>query len=140
MLRSDSRESSADSSHDLDTTTATEVSITPPRHHATFATTSEHIETTPSSTLITPHAPVVRDDRPVTHLKYDNPALVTPLERTLWLPRDPLLPLDLGDTVDYHGTALVSSEGGRGVIVSSFAGVEGAETDLGLCRALGTRI
>lgn len=140
MLRSDSRESSVDSSHETDTTIATDGFVSPLHHHATFATASEHVETTPSSALITPHAPVVRDDRPVTHLRYDNPALVTPLERTLWLPRDPLLPLDLGDTVDYHGTALVSSEGGRGVIVSSFAAAWGMETDLGLRRALGTRI
>ncbi|GAA6026880.1 hypothetical protein JCM8097_005929 [Rhodosporidiobolus ruineniae] len=69
--------------------------------------------------LISPHPPIIRDDRPVSHLHYHNPALVAPLSRSLWLPRDPLKPVDLGDTVDYSGRAvLVSSEGGRGVIGS----------------------
>ncbi|GAA5927178.1 hypothetical protein JCM10213_005601 [Rhodosporidiobolus nylandii] len=70
------------------------------------------------SALVTPHAPVIRDDRPVSHLRYRSPAETVPLSRSLWLPRDPLKPVDLGDTVDYHGRALVSSEGGRGVIGS----------------------
>ncbi|GJN88429.1 hypothetical protein Rhopal_001395-T1 [Rhodotorula paludigena] len=72
----------------------------------------------PPSALVTPHPPIIRDDRPVSHLHYRNPAEVTPLSRSLWLPRDPLKPVDLGDTVDYHGRALVSSEGGRGVVGS----------------------
>ncbi|BGP38092.1 hypothetical protein JCM10450v2_002023 [Rhodotorula kratochvilovae] len=66
--------------------------------------------------LVTPHPPIIRDDRPVSHLRYRNPAESEPLSRALWLPRDPLLPVDLGDTVDYHGRALVSSAGGRGII------------------------
>ncbi|KAM0746818.1 hypothetical protein T439DRAFT_329510 [Meredithblackwellia eburnea MCA 4105] len=66
--------------------------------------------------LVTPHPPVVRDDRPRNSQHYDNPAVVEPLARSLWLPRDPLIALDLGDTIDYHGAALVSSEGGRGTI------------------------
>lgn len=70
------------------------------------------------SYLVSVHPPIVRDDRPVTNLRYDNPAVVIPLSRSLWLPRDPLVPLDLGDTVDYRGTCLVSSEGGRGMIGS----------------------
>lgn len=69
-----------------------------------------------SDALITPHALIVRDDRPVSHLKYGNPAEVEPLARGLWLPRDPLVPLDLGDTVDYWGRMLISSEGGKGEI------------------------
>ncbi|GAA5865963.1 hypothetical protein JCM8547_002898 [Rhodosporidiobolus lusitaniae] len=76
------------------------------------------VPTSSSSSIVTPHPPVIRDDRPVSHLRYRNPALSVPLSRTLWLPRDPLIPVDLGDTVDYHGRALVSSEGGRGVIGS----------------------
>lgn len=67
--------------------------------------------------LVTPHAPVFRDDRPVSHLRYRNPALHAPLLRSLWLPRDPLRAVDLGDTVNLH-TAFVSSGGGRGVIGS----------------------
>ncbi|GAA6048909.1 hypothetical protein JCM3770_007114 [Rhodotorula araucariae] len=66
--------------------------------------------------LVTPHPPIIRDDRPVSHLRYRNPAESEPLSRALWLPRDPLLPVDLGDTVDYHGRVLVSSAGGRGVL------------------------
>lgn len=68
--------------------------------------------------LVSHHPPVVRDDRPVSNLRYDNPALIIPLATTLWLPRDPLQPLDLGDTIDWSGTAFVSSEGGKGVIGS----------------------
>jgi len=68
--------------------------------------------------LVTPHPPVLRDDRPVSHIHYGNPAEVTPLEHSLWLPRDPLKPVDLGDTISYNGRALVSSEGGDGIIGS----------------------
>ncbi|GAA5970112.1 hypothetical protein JCM11641_000274 [Rhodosporidiobolus odoratus] len=71
-----------------------------------------------ASPIVRPHPPVVRDDRPVSHLHYRNPAEVVPLSRCLWLPADPLRPVDLGDTIDYSGRALVSSEGGRGVIGS----------------------
>ncbi|KAK4053145.1 hypothetical protein OIV83_001880 [Microbotryomycetes sp. JL201] len=66
--------------------------------------------------IVTVHAPIIRDDRPVTNVRYHNPAQVARLERSLWLPRDPLKPVDLGDTIDYHGHALVSSEGGNGAI------------------------
>ncbi|KAJ8295574.1 putative membrane protein [Rhodotorula toruloides] len=69
-----------------------------------------------ASSVVTAHPPIIRDDRPVSHLRYRNPAEVVPLSRSLWLPRDPLKPVDLGDTVDYRGRALVSSEGGKGVI------------------------
>lgn len=69
-----------------------------------------------NSPLISIHPPVIRDDRPVTNRRFDNPARVVPLTQCLWLPRDPLLPVDLGDTVDYFGSALVSSEGGNGAI------------------------
>lgn len=71
-----------------------------------------------SGTLVTPHPPVLRDDRPCTNVRYDNPAQVAELAHSLWLPRDPLFPCDLGDTIDYHGRALVSSEGGSGVLGS----------------------
>lgn len=67
--------------------------------------------------LVTPHPPVLRDDRPVSHLRYRNPAFHAPLLRSLWLPRDPLRAVDLGDTVDLH-VAFVSSAGGRGIIGS----------------------
>ena len=72
----------------------------------------------PASLLVTPHPPVVRDDRPCTNVRYDNPAQVAELARSLWLPRDPLYPCDLGDTIDYHGRVLVSSEGGGGILGS----------------------
>ncbi|GAA5890334.1 hypothetical protein JCM6882_008798 [Rhodosporidiobolus microsporus] len=79
---------------------------------------SSHTRVSSSSSILFSHPPIVRDDRPVSHLHYSNPAITTPLSRTLWLPRDPLKPVDLGDTVDYHGRALVSSEGGRGIVGS----------------------
>ncbi|BGP22946.1 DUF221 domain contaning protein [Rhodotorula toruloides] len=91
-------------------------------HSAALPETSATVQTgaTPNeekaSTLVTLHAPIIRDDRPVSHLRYRNPAEVVPLSRSLWLPRNPLKPVDLGDTVDYRGRALVSSEGGKGVI------------------------
>lgn len=66
--------------------------------------------------IVVRHPPVVRDDRPVTNVRYHNPAMVAELARSLWLPRDPLVPVDLGDTIDYYGRALVSSEGGSGLI------------------------
>lgn len=84
--------------------------------------------------LVTAHAPFERDDRPVSHLKYDNPAMVAPLETSLWLPRDPLWPVDLGDTIDFHGTALVSSEGGRGIIGSWFEEEDEKEAATGMER------
>ncbi|GAA5989147.1 hypothetical protein JCM10908_001183 [Rhodotorula pacifica] len=70
-----------------------------------------------SDALVTPHPPVLRDDRPVSHLRYRNPAVHAPLLRSLWLPRDPLRAVDLGDTIDLH-IAFVSSAGGRGIIGS----------------------
>ncbi|GAA6001064.1 hypothetical protein JCM10207_007396 [Rhodosporidiobolus poonsookiae] len=87
-------------------------SSSPDSPHASSHT---HTHTSP---LITPHPPIIRDDRPVSHIHYRNPAESVPLARSLWLPRDPLKPVDLGDTVDYTGRALVSSVGGRGVIGS----------------------
>ncbi|GAA5931546.1 uncharacterized protein JCM15063_001498 [Sporobolomyces koalae] len=84
-----------------------------------FSTDTKEPSSLPqNSSLVSPHAPVLRDDRPVSHVHYDNPAAVTPLSRSLWLPRDPLKPVDLGDTVNYNGRALVSSEGGDGLIGS----------------------
>lgn len=77
--------------------------------------------------LLTPHPAVLRDDRPVSHLHYDNPAVITPLAKSLWLPANPLIPVDLGDTVEYHGRALVSSEGGRGIVGSWDAEITAAE-------------
>ena len=69
----------------------------------------------PNSGSISIHPPIIRNDRPVFHHKYDNPALVLPLETCLWLPDDPLLPVDIGRTIDFQAV-LVSSAGGRGVI------------------------
>ncbi|GAA6006475.1 hypothetical protein JCM11491_004976 [Sporobolomyces phaffii] len=95
--------------------------FSPPAQSDLFSPEKADHSTQPSSptlALITSHPPVLRDDRPVSHVHYDNPAVVTPLARSLWLPRDPLKPVDLGDTIDYNGRALVSSEGGDGVIGS----------------------
>lgn len=60
------------------------------------------------------HPPVMRDDRTVFCAQYDNPYMTKPLTTHLWLPRDPLLPVNLNDSVDYYGSALVSSKGGDG--------------------------
>ena len=80
-----------------------------------FASTEQEKRPDPTSGAITIHPPVIRNDRPVFHLKYDNPALVLPLETALWLPEDPLVPVDIGRTIDFQAV-LVSSAGGRGVI------------------------
>lgn len=64
--------------------------------------------------LVVPHAPVKRDDRTVFCALYDNPYMTRPLTTHLWLPRDPLLPINLNDSVDYYGPAIVSSKGGDG--------------------------
>jgi hypothetical protein len=79
--------------------------------------------------LVTPHPPVLRDDRPVSHLRYRNPAFHAPLLRSLWLPRDPLRAVDLGDTVNLH-VAFVSSAGGRGII-GSWEDIERSSGDSG---------
>ncbi|GAA5822842.1 hypothetical protein JCM10212_001470 [Sporobolomyces blumeae] len=90
-----------------------------------------------STSLVTPHPPVIRDDRPVSHLHYRNPAETTPLARSLWLPRDPLKPVDLGDTIDYHGRAFVSSQGGEGIIGSWDDLLEADEDETGEDERLG---
>lgn len=65
--------------------------------------------------LVTPHGKLVeRDDRTDFSAQYDNPFLTAETTTHLWLPRDPLLPIDLNDSVDYYGLALVSSRGGNG--------------------------
>jgi hypothetical protein len=64
--------------------------------------------------LVSPHPHLIRDDRPDYDAAYDDPHLIDPLVHALWLPRDPLSVLDLNDTVDYRGPAIVSSEGGSG--------------------------
>lgn len=97
-----------------------------------FTHSEKHREAVGDSALVpivTRHAPVLRDDRPVSHVHYNNPAEVTPLARSLWLPRDPLKPVDLGDTIDYNGRVLVSSEGGDGII-GSFEAFHCLEDDM----------
>lgn len=92
--------------------------------------------------LIVPHPRLQRDDRPCFSEGYYDPHLVEPLQKHLWLPRNPLYPIDLDDTIgesfllcttprhvdakpvtdgmraitDWYGPALVSSEGGDGEI------------------------
>lgn len=64
--------------------------------------------------IVSPHPRLIRDDRPNYSAGYEDPHLIQPLEHSLWLPRDPLSPIDLNDTVDYRGPAMVSSAGGHG--------------------------
>ncbi|EPQ28682.1 uncharacterized protein PFL1_03985 [Pseudozyma flocculosa PF-1] len=64
--------------------------------------------------LVCPHAPVRWDDTPSNVARYNNPFYNRELDPYLWLPRDPLAPLDLCDTIEWHGPALVSSQGGPG--------------------------
>ncbi|KAN0061715.1 hypothetical protein ACQY0O_005707 [Thecaphora frezii] len=67
-----------------------------------------------SEVLVRPHAPVRWDDTPNYTARYNNPFYNRELDPYLWLPRDPLAPLDLCDTIEWHGPALVSSQGGPG--------------------------
>jgi len=46
-----------------------------------------------------PHPKLRRDDRPDHSAPYVDPYLTEPLERYLWLPRDPLYAIDLDDTI-----------------------------------------
>ncbi|UZJ54928.1 hypothetical protein CBS101457_004248 [Exobasidium rhododendri] len=64
--------------------------------------------------LIRPHAKVRWDDTPNNSAKYNNPFYSVELDPFLWLPRDPMKAVDLCDTVEWHGAALVSSQGGAG--------------------------
>lgn len=66
--------------------------------------------------VATPHPKLQRDDRPDFSAPYIDPFLAQSLDNSLWLPRDPLYVIDLDDTIDWHGRALVSSEGGNGTI------------------------
>lgn len=75
---------------------------------------------------VLPHPKLRRDDRPDHSAPYIDPYLTEPLERYLWLPRDPLYPIDLDDTV---GELLVmvtrnqSAYCGRGAVISSQNGM-----------------
>ncbi|KAK0547677.1 hypothetical protein OC846_004765 [Tilletia horrida] len=64
--------------------------------------------------LVRKHAPVSWDDTPSNTAKYTNPFYHHHLDPFLWLPRDPLAPLNLFDTIEWYGPALVSSQGGAG--------------------------
>lgn len=66
--------------------------------------------------LVCPHANVRWDDTPSNSARYNNPFYNTELDPFLWLPRDPLALLDLYDTIEWHGSALVSSQGGQGYV------------------------
>lgn len=48
---------------------------------------------------VLPHPKLRRDDRPDHSAPYVDPYLTEPLDRYLWLPRDPLYPIDLDDTI-----------------------------------------
>ncbi|SOV02441.1 uncharacterized protein UDID_04439 [Ustilago sp. UG-2017a] len=66
--------------------------------------------------LVRPHPPVRWDDTPNNSARYNNPFYNQEMDDFLWLPRDPLAPLDLFDTIEWYGPALVSSQGGGGVL------------------------
>ncbi|CAD6901065.1 unnamed protein product [Tilletia controversa] len=64
--------------------------------------------------LVRKHAPVTWDDTPNNSAKYNNPFYNNHLDPFLWLPRDPTQILNLFDTIEWYGPALVSSQGGAG--------------------------
>ncbi|KAK0535913.1 hypothetical protein OC834_001357 [Tilletia horrida] len=64
--------------------------------------------------LVRRHAPVTWDDTPNNSAKYNNPFYSHHLDPFLWLPRDPTKTLNLFDTIEWYGPALVSSQGGAG--------------------------
>lgn len=66
--------------------------------------------------LVRPHAKIRWDDTPNNQARYNNPFYSCELDPFLWLPRDPLAPLNLCDTIEWHGPAIVSSDGGAGKV------------------------
>ncbi|PWN45347.1 hypothetical protein IE81DRAFT_320078 [Ceraceosorus guamensis] len=64
--------------------------------------------------LVRPHGKLRWDDTPNNLARYNNPFYSRELDPFLWLPRDPLAPVDLFDTIEWYGAALVSSQGGPG--------------------------
>ena len=56
--------------------------------------------------LSIPHAKLHRDDRPDYSAPYIDPFLSEPLEKHLWLPRDPLYAVDLDDTIGELGITI----------------------------------
>ncbi|KAE8222855.1 hypothetical protein CF319_g4016 [Tilletia indica] len=64
--------------------------------------------------LVRRHAPPTWDDTPNNSAKYNNPFYNHHLDPFLWLPRDPTQILNLFDTIEWYGPALVSSQGGAG--------------------------
>ncbi len=66
--------------------------------------------------VVRPHPPVRWDDTPNNTARYNNPFYNQEMDDFLWLPRNPLAPIDLFDTIEWYGPALVSSQGGGGVL------------------------
>ncbi|CBQ73188.1 conserved hypothetical protein [Sporisorium reilianum SRZ2] len=66
--------------------------------------------------LVRPHPPVRWDDTPNNTARYNNPFYNQEMDDFLWLPRNPLAPVDLFDTIEWYGPALVSSQGGGGIV------------------------
>ncbi|KAJ1026694.1 hypothetical protein NDA16_002292 [Ustilago loliicola] len=66
--------------------------------------------------LVRPHPPVRWDDTPNNTARYNNPFYNQEMDDFLWLPRNPLTPVDLFDTIEWYGPALVSSQGGGGIV------------------------
>lgn len=77
---------------------------------------SEEEEDLEGGALVKPHAKVRWDDTPNNSARYNNPFYSVELDPFLWLPRDPMKPVDLCDTIEWHGAALVSSQGGAGKV------------------------
>ncbi|KAH8922184.1 hypothetical protein BT69DRAFT_1243474 [Atractiella rhizophila] len=59
------------------------------------------------------------DDRANHSAQYDDPAFTTQMNYRLWLPKDPLKIINLDDTIEWCGHALVSTKGGNGKIGGS---------------------
>ncbi len=60
--------------------------------------------------MVRPHPPVRWDDTPNNTARYNNPFYNQDMDDFLWLPRNPLAPVDLFDTIEWYGPALVSSQ------------------------------
>ena len=69
-----------------------------------------------SGPLVLPHPGVSWEDHPNHLARYNNPFYNAVLDPFLWLPRRPEKTLDLCDTIEWYGSALVSSQGGKGMV------------------------
>ncbi|KDN44067.1 hypothetical protein K437DRAFT_274687 [Tilletiaria anomala UBC 951] len=61
-----------------------------------------------------PHPKLMWEDHPNNLARYNNPYYNAVLDPFLWLPKEPSKVLDLCNTIEWYGAALVSSQGGKG--------------------------